>query len=323
MAVSTTTDGNGSSTSSLDNDIEAANRQFVHEIGLKHAIRSSYLSIVCAMISMFLSVRNGTIESSMSLFGVAIISLVDFTGSVLVLYRYKYLQSRMHTHNYTQQQLHRIEIFFSGVIGILMSLLGIVLILTSVIKLYLFNIPCHVRAGIFTGIVGFLTGYSLYVYKRHVALALNNSSVIYADAKCSLGLGLVSFAVTFALIMSNISELLWFLDGLLGIFVGIYVLRDSFYSVRIAFREMKHGGVEDTIGKRSSKTATNGTSASSNTNNNKSNIGNIDNGLPANYGANSSSKNTIRNMEEECKDPSIMYFQNTEEDDEEALTFSL
>ena len=311
IPLSVTTAGTDSNTG-VDSDIEAANKRLVNEIGLKHAISSSYLSIIFAVIAFFLSIRNGTMESSMSLFGVAIISLVDFTGSILVLYRYKYLQNRLSSHKYSPKQLQRIEIFFSGVIGSLMSLLGFVLILTSLIKLYSFSHPSRVRDGIFTGILGFLSGYFLYVYKRHVALALDNSTVIYADAKCSLGVGLVSLAVTIALIMTNISDLLWFLDGLLGAFVGIYVLRDSFLSVRMAFREMKHGGVH------------NGSSEDSTKNGNNKSTAEI--GMPPNYGANSNIKSTMKTTMgdmEECKDPSIMYFQNTEEDDEETLTFSL
>lgn len=89
-----------------------------------HAILSAYLSIIAGIIEAVLAVLSGREEISMSLYGIALVAVVDVTGSLLVL---KMWQCRSSSGERLLPE-RLMEMNYSIVIGVLMTVLGTFLI---------------------------------------------------------------------------------------------------------------------------------------------------------------------------------------------------
>ena len=102
--------------------------------GKFHAVFSAYLSIFAGIIEAFFSTILGHAELSMSLYGIALMAIVDITGSVLVLMIWqKYDSDR-------NKEKKILEARYSYIIGVLMMILGLFLVADRYIFLILLSI---------------------------------------------------------------------------------------------------------------------------------------------------------------------------------------
>lgn len=90
--------------------------------GKFHAIFSAYVSIFAGLIEAFFSVMLGHAELSMSLYGIALMAIVDITGSVLVLMVWQKYD------NDKNKEKKILEARYSYIIGVLMMILGLFLV---------------------------------------------------------------------------------------------------------------------------------------------------------------------------------------------------
>ncbi len=94
--------------------------------GRFHAIFSAYLSIIAGVIEAIFSLITGHAELSMSLYGIALMAIVDITGSSLVLFIWQFSMSDS-TDVTTRHKIQ--EARYSYIIGALMMILGLFLVL--------------------------------------------------------------------------------------------------------------------------------------------------------------------------------------------------
>lgn len=109
----------------------------------KHAIISAYLSIIAGLVEAVLSLLAGHAEISMSLYGIALMAIVDITGSVLVL---KMWQSDTKPEDRLKSDRIK-EMEYSISIGVLMIILGTFLSIDRLPIFILFGdskIPCNI-----------------------------------------------------------------------------------------------------------------------------------------------------------------------------------
>lgn len=89
--------------------------------GKFHAVFSAYVSIFAGVIEAFFSVILGHAELSMSLYGIALMAIVDITGSVLVLLIWQSPDDR-------NREKKILEARYTYIIGVLMMILGLFLV---------------------------------------------------------------------------------------------------------------------------------------------------------------------------------------------------
>lgn len=99
-----------------------------------HAVFSAYLTIIIGLVLAVLTILAGRTDVSMSLYAVALMSILDVSGGILVLTLW---QNRKEESTYVDQ-FERIEaseteevtdLRYSFIIGLFMSTMGIFLIL--------------------------------------------------------------------------------------------------------------------------------------------------------------------------------------------------
>ena len=96
-----------------------------------HAVASAYLSLSSGITGVILSVIAADAELSMSLYGMAMIGIVDVAASVLVLLVYQPSCLRLvnrGSNQLTNSAEIQLENKFSFAIGVLMALLGLFLL---------------------------------------------------------------------------------------------------------------------------------------------------------------------------------------------------
>jgi len=171
---------------------------------------------LAGIVEATLSLWYGHAEISMSLYGIALMAIVDITGSVLVLAMW---QSSYNKERLISDRLR--EMNYSIAIGSMMIMLGIFLIVDSTIKLTNRNIPEDSSfMGTLDAVFGFVCGISLFLYKYYVGKALD-SPVVVADSISSLCSGLTSFA---ALLVVILDQRLWWSDSTAGFTAALYTL---------------------------------------------------------------------------------------------------
>lgn len=94
--------------------------------GRFHAVLSAYLSIIAGLYETIFSLVAGHADLSMSLYGIALMAVVDITGSALVLLIWQTSDIGGTTERSTQLKLQ--EARYSYVIGALMMFLGLFLV---------------------------------------------------------------------------------------------------------------------------------------------------------------------------------------------------
>eukprot|EP00752_Nemacystus_decipiens_P011759 g10435.t1 len=132
-------------------------------------------------------------------------AFAEIVGSLLVLWRWRKGVTQERGMARKSEQLQ--EVYFAGAIATMTTLLGLMLLHTSVEEL-LHPVPkASVAAGIFVSAFGASCSFLLWAYKAHYGRVLR-SMVLLADAKCSLCVGLISLAVVAALVLEKLVPLM-------------------------------------------------------------------------------------------------------------------
>mmetsp|Transcript_30178 Transcript_30178/g.30663 ORF Transcript_30178/g.30663 Transcript_30178/m.30663 type:complete len:261 (+) Transcript_30178:240-1022(+) len=197
-----------------------------------HAILSSYMNIIAGVIELTLAIRAGADEESFSMFGVALMTFVDLSGSILVLIRWQWLYSPVIDH---QAELLR-EMKLSCILGCFMTLLGVFLLNKCMWALLERSSPSDLSEGLLVSILGTLSSLLLAYYKYVVGKKLD-SYVVVTDAMCSLCVGLtcVSSLLVFAL-----NRVVWWADGAIGLIVALYTLHSGVHTVLYSYPQYKY-----------------------------------------------------------------------------------
>lgn len=193
---------------------------FAQENLVFHAILSAYLSIFIGLTEAGLSVYAGHAEISMALYGIAVMGLVDGTGSVLVLMMWQCgSQKNGKTERLVSERIR--EMRYSLIIGCMMLLLGSFLVVDSLKKMVEKESPSDKDLmGFLLGVYGSVFGFFLASYKYIVGKALD-SPVIIADSISSLCAAITSFA---ALVVTLVDNKLWWSDSAAGFTAALYML---------------------------------------------------------------------------------------------------
>lgn len=161
-----------------------------------HAILSAYLSIAAGVIEAVLSMLSGHKETSMSLYGIALMAFVDVTGSILVLQLWQCSST-----NYAGERLaseRRKEMNYSIIIGSLMIFLGFFLIADSLQTFIYHHEPKSMTSmGTIVAVFGSLCGISLAIYKYVVGKALDSPVVIAGNLKLCKFIKSLQFYILF------------------------------------------------------------------------------------------------------------------------------
>jgi hypothetical protein len=91
-----------------------------------HAVLSAYLSIFAGIVEAVLSIMAGTTDISMSLYGVALMALVDIAGSMLILLLWQCRPANCDETNRGSMERMR-DLQYTSIIGVFMILLGLFL----------------------------------------------------------------------------------------------------------------------------------------------------------------------------------------------------
>lgn len=183
-----------------------------------HTIVSAYLSMIAGAIEAVMSIISGHEEISMSMYGIALMAIVDFAGSILVLQLWqcrgngeeRLIEERINECNY------------SMTIGVLMMSLGMFLTTDSITKLSEREEPTGERSmlGISVSCFGAICGLGLAFYKYACGKALD-SPVVIADSMSSLCSGLTSLTAILVILVDNG---VWWSDSTAGLATALYTL---------------------------------------------------------------------------------------------------
>lgn len=158
--------------------------------GKFHAIFSAYVSIFAGLIEAFFSIILGHAELSMSLYGIALMAIVDVTGSILVLK----IWQKYDCDNNREKKI--LEARYSYIIGVLMMILGLFLVsdrYDCVLLHCLHNGLCSVKTlirgkhleavgGAGIALFGMMCSFVLAAYKYRIGEELESSVIIAGTA---------------------------------------------------------------------------------------------------------------------------------------------
>jgi hypothetical protein len=151
----------------------------------------------------------------MSLYGIALMAIVDVTGSVLVLMMW---QCGSNDRKFSERIR---EMRYSIFIGAMMVLLGLFLVIDSIKNLFNHDSPDgNTVKGDIGAIFGVTCGLFLFAYKYYVSIVLD-SPVIMADSISSLCSGLTSLAAIMVIFVHN---KIWWSDSMAGFTTALYTL---------------------------------------------------------------------------------------------------
>eukprot|EP00903_Cladosiphon_okamuranus_P012078 g11339.t1 len=189
---------------------------------VQHAMFGGYISVLTGITEFVLSIIAGEDEDSSSLLGISIMAFAEIVGSLLVLWRWRkgFSQSPRKS-----DQLQ--EVYFAGAIACMTTLLGCMLLRTSVEELLKPVSKSSMAAGIFVSAYGASCSFLLWAYKAHYGRVLR-SMVLMADAKCSLCVGLISLAVVAALVLE---KLVSWADSAAGVCLSLYIIYEGVMSI--------------------------------------------------------------------------------------------
>lgn len=207
----------------------------ISERPIYHALVSAYMSIILGITEAILAIYTGHADISMALYGIALMAIVDVTGSVLVVFMY-YGMSNEVVHNPDKKTK---ELRYSQAIGVLMILLGLFLVADSASDLEQKDSPQDAGTigsalQVITSVYGALGSLSMAAYKYKVGKALH-SSVVLADSISSFCAGLASVA---SLVVAIDNNSIWWLDGVTGMMVACYTLYSGVVTIWSASREL-------------------------------------------------------------------------------------
>lgn len=178
-----------------------------------HAIYSAYLNILANLIEFFMAVQAGVDEGSLSMFGVALMTIVGITGSVLVLFRWQYISG-------DDKILRLREMQFSFVLGMFMTILGMFFLKECTLSLKFHGRPITESEGVLVALFGAVFSLGLTVYKYNIGLVLD-SHIVLTDASLSFCLGMTCLTT---LVVVVTESFIWWADDALGFVVALYTL---------------------------------------------------------------------------------------------------
>lgn len=189
-----------------------------------HIIFSAYLSVLVGLVEAVLSSLIGHQETSMSQYGVALMALLDITGSLLILALWQ-----CKNRDSSDLKTKITEITYTIIIGILMVLLGLFLLVDSVFKLSTEAEPSSESSviGLVITIFSAVGGLMLASYKYTVGVAVD-SKVVVADSISTFCSSLSSFAALIVILLDNE---FWWSDSLTGFGVSTYTLYSGMVTV--------------------------------------------------------------------------------------------
>jgi len=196
----------------------------------KHAVISAYLSILAGLLEVGLSLYVGHNEKSMSVYSIALMAIVDVSGSILVLSLWQFSgPAGLRLMSERKREMH-----YSVCIGAMMCFLAIFLLADSFQRLLKRATTKDTTWGIVDGIIGSCFGIGLAVYKWSVGKSLD-SPVVIADAVSSFCGGMTS---CLALLVVFVDDNFWWSDSTAGFTSALYTLYSGVTTVLTSNAEL-------------------------------------------------------------------------------------
>jgi zinc transporter ZupT len=196
----------------------------------KHAVISAYLSILAGLLEVGLSLYVGHNEKSMSVYSIALMAIVDVSGSILVLSLWQFSgPAGLRLMSERKREMH-----YSVCIGAMMCFLAIFLLADSFQRLLKRATTKDTTWGIVDGIIGTCFGIGLAVYKWAVGKSLD-SPVVIADAVSSFCGGMTS---CLALLVVFVDDNFWWSDSTAGFTSALYTLYSGVSTVLTSNAEL-------------------------------------------------------------------------------------
>lgn len=206
----------------------------------KVALVLSIFTIIYNLAEGSISIALGMEEESVALMGFGADSFVEVISAAFVLNRLCYETGDTkaksdvgHEHRHASLQVERVSTFS---IGILLCMLGVSACAGAIIKLAILEGPSSTIAGLWVSSLSLLFMFFLYYLKMYAAVILD-SSTLEKDAACSLGCIQLSVTLFVSSLLTAIWPVLWWVDSVAAILLGLFFLYDGASTMRLACRK--------------------------------------------------------------------------------------
>lgn len=186
----------------------------------KRALNLSYFTIIYNIAEGILSIFAGLTAGSISLIGFGLDSAVESLSAMVITWRF-----RKHG-KISELEEEKVEKRALKYIGYTFFILAIYVFYESIKKIYTSEISEPSILGILITVASLIVMPILFYFKYQTGKALKSSSLI-ADSKQTIVCMFLSAAVLIGL-LSNYFFGLWQVDPIIGIFIGILLVKEGY-----------------------------------------------------------------------------------------------
>jgi len=201
-------------------------------------------TVACNIVEGVVSVYWGVSDDTLSLFGFGIDSFIEVASAMVILF---HLMIEFSSEK--KEHISQLKAFLSIererkitlTIGSLLSLFGISVIVSSIVRLVQEVKPSSTLPGIVISLASLSVMSVLFYFKTKAAVILN-SSALTSEANCTLSCMKLSCILLIGSIVYVFSNRLWWVDAVTAICIGLRVGYEGILTVKECLKEDFDGG---------------------------------------------------------------------------------
>jgi cation diffusion facilitator family transporter len=190
----------------------------------RKALRLEYFTVVYNGIEAALSIFFGYLAGSIALVGFGLDSVVESLSGFVLIWRL-----RQHG-KVSKDEEERVEKKAMKFVAVTFFVLGLYILVQSVRKLVLKEMPDPSLPGIFIGLASLVVMPALSIAKRKTGEQIRSGALI-ADAKETLACSFLSVALLMGLGLNYLFGW-WYADAIAGIFIVLFLFHEGLESWR-------------------------------------------------------------------------------------------
>lgn len=192
----------------------------------KKALLLSYLTVGYNILEGVVSIYVGLLARSIGLVGFGLDSFVESLSGFIMIWRF-----RKHG-KISREEEDKVEKKATKYVGYTFFILGIYVLYESIKRLYFQEIPDPSLFGIIIAIVSIVLMPFLSYMKYQTGKKIGSRSLV-ADSKQTFACTLLSFALLMGLGLNYLYGF-WQADPIVGVIIGIFLLREGYETLREA-----------------------------------------------------------------------------------------
>ena len=196
------------------------------------ALWLAVFTIAYNLVEGGVSIAFGVEEESLSVLSFGIDSLIEVFSAVFVLWAF--FGRRGGLQQAAPAELRR-ERIATMAIGLLLVALAVGTVAGGVYRLVKEQRPGSSSPGIGIAAVSLSFMWALWYWKTKTALMLRSSTVLLADAACSMDCIKLSTVLLIGAILVHIDDVLWWVDAAASLIIALFIAWEAGHTVRAAY----------------------------------------------------------------------------------------